>query len=166
MTKDNEGWTALGSAVIGGKIEIVRLLQMLLDDGANVNEKDWIGSTALDWAAPGGHEMTVEVLLRYGCDLKSRDKYENTALHWAIQHEAIVRLLLANSADVNARNDCGQTALFWVARDGPLSAAHILQRIIMDEEQYIGLPERVTETWCGCWQRVKLTSMRWIAGEG
>ncbi len=154
MTEDDEGWTALDWAVIGGKVDVLRFLlsdgfdiqsdgkykalylaagegyeetvKMLLDHGADVNEKDWLGSTALDWAAPGGHVATVQVLLRYGCDLNSRDKYENTALHWAIQHKAVVQLLLAKGADFNARNDCGQTALSWVARDGPLSVAQIL----------------------------------------
>ena len=149
-TEDNEGWTVLDWAVIGGMDDVVKLLlskgfkrkykalclaagegheetiKLLLDDGANVNEKDWMGSTALDWAAPGGHVATVQVLLRYGCDLNLRDKYENTALHWAIQHEAVVQLLLAKGADVNAKNDCGQTALSWVARDGLLLVAQIL----------------------------------------
>lgn len=66
---------------------------------------------------------TVQVLLRYGCVLNSRDKYENTALHWAIQQEALVQQLLAKGADVNAKNDCGQTALSWVARNRPLLVA-------------------------------------------
>ncbi len=154
MTKDNEGWSALDWAVIGEKNDVVKVLleqgfdaesdekygalylaageghdgtvQMLLDDGANVNEKDWMGSTALDWAAPGGHEMTVRVLLRNGCDLNSRDRYDNSPLHWAIQHKSVVQLLLEKGADVNAKNDCGQTALCWVARDGPLVVAQIL----------------------------------------
>ena len=80
LTKDNEGWSALDWAVIGGKNDIVKELlkhgidtkndgsnqalylaaweghedtvQMLLDNGADVNAKDWIWSTALDWAVP------------------------------------------------------------------------------------------------------------------
>ena len=81
MMKDNEGWSALDWAVIGGNDDLVKVLlehgvdderdgidnalflaaheghevtvQILLDNGANVNAEDWLGSTAVDFAAPG-----------------------------------------------------------------------------------------------------------------
>ncbi|MCJ1276347.1 hypothetical protein MMC21_004152 [Puttea exsequens] len=134
MTKDFDGWSALGRAILGGKNDTAEVLlttssdaendggykalylaagegheetvYMLLARGVNVNGRDWLGSKALDWATPAGHEMSVRLFLRYGADLGLRDMYENTALHWAIQYEAIIRLLLEHGADVNAKNNC------------------------------------------------------------
>jgi ankyrin repeat protein len=39
-------------------------VQMLIDNGAKVNAQDALGSTALDFAAPSGHEKTMRVLLQ------------------------------------------------------------------------------------------------------
>ncbi|KAL9014436.1 MAG: hypothetical protein Q9173_000918 [Seirophora scorigena] len=169
LTRDHGGWSALDWAVVGGKSDIVKDLlehgidaesdgrnkalylaaenghedtvQMLLDNGPDVNASDWIGSTALDMAVPGGHEKTVRVLLQNGANLKSRDAYENTALHWAVPYETITRLLIENGADVNAQNGCGQTALCWVARDGSVAGAQLLIEHAAD----INIQDR-----CGC----------------
>ena len=159
-TKDNEGWNALDWAVLEGNSEIVRELlehgvdaendgrnkalvlaaweghddtvQMLLDNGADVNAKDWLGSTPLDWATPVGHETTVRTLLRNGANVNSCDRYENTALHWAILYEPIVQLLLGNSANVDVKNNTGQTALCWAARDGSAAVVELLAQRTAD----------------------------------
>jgi ankyrin repeat protein len=65
-------------------------VQILLDNGVNVNAHDSLGSTALDFAAPSGHEETMKILLQNGADVKSTDIYGNTILHWAAPHQKLV----------------------------------------------------------------------------
>jgi ankyrin repeat domain-containing protein 50 len=67
--KDNEGWTALYRAAVGGHEAVVRLL---VDRGADVNAKDNEGWTALYWAAVGGHEAVVRLLVDRGADVNAK----------------------------------------------------------------------------------------------
>ena len=110
LAKDREGWTALDWAAVGSNGDVVKVLlkngvsssegrkralllaaeegheltvQVLLDRGVDVNAKDYLGSTPLDWSVPSGHEKTAAALLRGGADAKSKDAYGNTAVHWA-----------------------------------------------------------------------------------
>jgi ankyrin repeat protein len=53
--------------------------------------------TQLLWAADGGYEAVVQLLLEKGVDLESKDiEYGQTPLLWAAEgrHEAVVKLLL------------------------------------------------------------------------
>ncbi|KAH7019699.1 ankyrin repeat-containing domain protein, partial [Ilyonectria destructans] len=68
-----------------------------LDRGANTEAADTLGRTPLWWAANGGHEAIVELLLDTGkVDVNARDtEYGETPLWWAAQgeHTAVVELL-------------------------------------------------------------------------
>jgi len=72
---------------------------------------------ALTWAAEGGHEAVVRLLLEKGADIEAKDEFEETALIKAAEYgyEAIVRLLLEKGADIEAKDKCGRTALIRVA---------------------------------------------------
>jgi ankyrin repeat protein len=77
-------------------------VNLLLDNGANINaqsEDDW---TALQAASGAGHEAIVRLLLDKGADVTFSGNY-GTALIAASRggHEAIVQLLLASGADIN-----------------------------------------------------------------
>jgi len=63
----------------------VKRIEELIQDGADVNEKDWDrGSTPLHFAAGGGNLDSIEVLLEYGADINSQDKHGRTPLHCLI----------------------------------------------------------------------------------
>jgi Ankyrin repeats (3 copies) len=65
---------------------------------------DATGRTPLSWAAAGGHESIVDMLINRGADISSRDQVHGlTSLCWAAYegHEGVVRRLIAAGADVN-----------------------------------------------------------------
>jgi ankyrin repeat protein len=63
-----------------GDFEMVRLL---IANGANVNQKNVRGATALMAAAIGGTASVVSYLLEQGADVNARDEDGTTALMWA-----------------------------------------------------------------------------------
>jgi ankyrin repeat protein len=58
--KDENGWTALHWAAVGGHKDVVELL---LNKGADVTAEDTDGLTALDLAEYGGHKEVFTLLL-------------------------------------------------------------------------------------------------------
>ncbi|KAH8708394.1 ankyrin repeat protein, partial [Phaeosphaeriaceae sp. PMI808] len=79
------------------RLGIATLVKLLLEGEARVDLEDpWSGRTPLSWAAEGGHEAVVKLLLATGkVDVDSGDKDGRTPLSWAAEggHEAVVKLL-------------------------------------------------------------------------
>ena len=98
------------------------MVQEVLDQGADVNDRDKDGSSALHLASIGDHEEAVRLLLSDGADVNALDDHSNTPLIAACGFfhgakltgscESVVRLLLEGSADCNAQDDMGRTALY------------------------------------------------------
>lgn len=80
--------------------------KLLLDEGADIEQRNVMKETALIRAAHNGHLQTVRFLLQRGADVDSLDLGDNTALHWAAMrgHVEAVRLLLQHGADRRLRN--------------------------------------------------------------
>ncbi|MHC4192428.1 MAG: ankyrin repeat domain-containing protein, partial [Planctomycetota bacterium] len=80
-------------------------VKALLDAGADVNEKNATGMTALYAAAVGGHKKVVELLLSKGADPNTWVGNQ-TILFWAAGrgHKETVEALLAHGANVNLGN--------------------------------------------------------------
>ena len=84
------------------------LTKLLLSKGASANEKDQYGATPLMYAAQGGICSMMKILFRDGdADLEIRDKYGNTAMHYAIAYSQIAaaNFLEDQGADALALND-------------------------------------------------------------
>lgn len=99
-----------------------------LDAGADPNERDQHGATALMNAAAGGHTGAARLLMERGADPNIATRRDGaTALMMAAYrgHADMVRLLLAKGADPNARNDDGKTPLSLAlrGRDGNANPA-------------------------------------------
>ncbi|MBQ6655674.1 MAG: ankyrin repeat domain-containing protein [Ottowia sp.] len=99
-----------------------------LDAGADPNERDQHGATALMNAAAGGHTGAARLLMERGADPNIATRRDGaTALMMAAYrgHADMVRLLLAKGANPNARNDDGQTPLSLAlrGRDGNANSA-------------------------------------------
>ena len=93
------GWPALICAV-AGKVE---MLEYLVGKGANVNDPDLSGSTALARAADGNHTAVAKWLLDHGAKVEPTDISGATALHRA-HGAAIAKLLIEHGAQVNVRS--------------------------------------------------------------
>ena len=83
---------------------------------ANVNDKDFIGMTALMSACMGCHINTVSVLLNLGADVNLTATEGSNALMFAASVgepcKAVIRKLLDSGININARDKAGKTALF------------------------------------------------------
>jgi ankyrin repeat protein len=117
-------------------------IRALVKAGADVNERDALGYTALTWAARGGHPSgphrcrgeaaerpaVITALLDLGANPNLPDTRPRgfgrssgwTPLLMALHHEQFqsARVLLEHGADPNIRSDQGQTVLEMASREG------------------------------------------------
>ena len=96
------GHTAVMRAALDGNTEIVK---ELLQQGADINQRDDNGRTALMFAVINTHYETVKVLLDYGADVNATSNKGGTALMGAASAGdlRIAQALLDKGADVHAR---------------------------------------------------------------
>ncbi|XP_045179019.2 inversin-like [Mercenaria mercenaria] len=80
--KNANGETALMKAAFYDYSEMVRI--MLTDGDADPNARDKTGQTALHIALREGSHMTVDLLLKHGCDVSVLDNLGQSALYVAI----------------------------------------------------------------------------------
>lgn len=88
-------------------------MELLLANGADPEERDEKGNTALLAALLVGDEIAARRLVDHGCDLNARNQAGTTALHLAAidNREVFASLLLAKGANVNAQDADGDTPL-------------------------------------------------------
>lgn len=97
--------------------------QQLIASGANVNQVDTYGFTALFNAARAGDEKMTQLLLNSGADVNAPSgEINHTPLQSAAQwgNGPTVRALLAAGAHVDDRDGSGWTPLFMAALTGKL----------------------------------------------
>ena len=88
------------------------ILQALLAAGANIEQADSTGGTALIWAAQKGHLSCVQLLLDAGANANTQDCLGNTPLKEAVtfKHVECARALLPVS-DLGISSRLGRTVL-------------------------------------------------------
>jgi len=122
-------WRALKAHVDGFSLDGELLAAVVVGDARLLDARlaahpSKIRVTGSDWnrpllhlAADKGHLACVDVLIRRGFDVTTRDKFDNaTALHWAAQggHAAVVDRLLDAGADIDAEDDAhGLGVIGW-----------------------------------------------------
>jgi ankyrin repeat protein len=122
--------TVLHTAVLAGRIEIVKLL---LQHQSDPDVLDAHGRPASHIAAWIGRADILELLLSHGCEVDARDSYLQTTLGSAVGfgHVEVVRVLLDRHADLTASKDrgvcliqtaisCGNPAVFFLLADAGL----------------------------------------------
>jgi hypothetical protein len=72
-----------------------RIVQLLLDRGANPNARSWWEATALQVALQRGYERLVDLLLR------GWSRATAVETHWVKGYHRIARLLIDRGADIN-----------------------------------------------------------------
>ena len=120
--------TPLMHAVGGGKTDMVRLL---LERGANVNAaRANDGCSSLMFAATKGCAEEVGILIDAGAPVDAKNRYGDTALHYAIGENRadVIRFLIENGANIILKGGTmGGTALTWAAWRG---YPDIVQRLL------------------------------------
>ena len=95
-------------------------VQLMLDAGADVDERDPEGFTALMRAANTGTAPVVQLLLEAGADVGAADKEGYSALMFGVMSKRpdVVRALLRGGADPNQRTHKGWSPLISAADKG------------------------------------------------
>lgn len=86
-------------------------VERLLDEGADINEKDYGGRTALHKAGLTGRADMAELLIQRGANVHARDEGGYTALH-EVKTVEVAKVLLDNGAKINTKAHRGKTPLF------------------------------------------------------
>ena len=107
--KRKDGWTPLHAAAQ----QATSICRLLLNSGAEVNEKSEAMWTPLHIAARHQGPDVCQVLLDAGADVNVKGMNGNTPIHLASRMGKLstVKLLVERNADVSAKNDLGLTAL-------------------------------------------------------
>ena len=106
--------------------------------------------TPIMWAAYQGDALSVDVLLRWGADVKKRDQAGLTALHWAVVRGApshismkvkligvgnkmCMRRLIEEGAELNALTNDGKSPIKLAEE---MKCSLVLQRALEDSGRY------------------------------
>jgi ankyrin repeat protein len=119
------GNSVLHDAVIGGDLEVVRLLLL---HGARPDPADEVGQTPLVLAVHMRHVEIAQLLLGAGARPTHRDRDGRTPLHFAVLGGSVQAacLLLRGGADPNAHDQRGCTPLHFVALTRHFEVARLL----------------------------------------
>jgi len=115
-----------GAAARGDINEVNRLL----DEGADLNEKDGNGFTAIALAAMNGKSNMVKLLADRGADVNIKELGGGwTPLHLAVARTAdieTVRALIEKGADLNVKDSHKWTPLHWATYYGRAGIVRLL----------------------------------------
>jgi ankyrin repeat protein len=127
-TDDKYRNTPLIYAAWKGHVKVVRVL---LEDGANVDTANAYRSTALHAAAESGHLDVCRLLLDWGAKVNRLNRWQFTPLHLAalLGHLSVVELLVERGADVSVKDEDGRTASDVARRWGKNEMADWLDRV-------------------------------------
>jgi ankyrin repeat protein len=110
------------------------MVDLLLQRGAPINERNIAGGTALYEAAERGQATVVQRLIDKGADLdlKGRSGISPVAAAAYAGRAALVKLLLAHGADGRTPDDTGKPPIIYAAAGGQLDIVKQLLALNID----------------------------------
>ena len=122
---DEESNTPLHLAAVHGHVKVV---EQLLEYGANPKYTDEAGDTPLHSASQVGQLDVARVLLKHGADYDAESEDGYRPLHYAAEagQAKLAQLLLDAGATINAVCEDGSTPLHRAVRHGRRDAAALL----------------------------------------
>ena len=115
---------------IGAEYGFLEGVKLLLEKGADIDNKTKDGSTAFYLSVKNNHPKIVKLLLEKGADIDNKTKDDFTALHIAVRDNRldIVKLLLEKGAGIDNKTKDGFTALhIAVTNNHPKMAKLLLE---------------------------------------
>ncbi len=114
--------------LISAELNKPDILAMLIEQGANVEQKGPDGKTPFITAFEKGNRAAMEVLAAKGANVNAKGQFENTPLIIATQKKDLemVEFLLENRADPNAEGAFFKTALDFAVKNGDLKTTEAL----------------------------------------
>jgi ankyrin repeat protein len=111
---------------------------LLLERGAEVDLRDWLGQTPLLKASRSGHVGISRALIDRGANVNARKYNYWSPIHYSADHGylGIVELLIEHGADVHALNDEGQTEYQLSLRKGHRKIADLLRMMSKVRQNY------------------------------
>ena len=106
-----------------------RMLELLLDRGANIERTNTVGSTALMIAVQLGHIGAVKLLLRRGANVnhvKKKDVSTPLVMATSFGHPTIAKILIDAGANLDHAEEDGWTPLFISVTRGYARCAQLL----------------------------------------
>lgn len=100
-----------------GNNQMVKLL--LKAEGIEVDKRNEFGVTALMWASRRGDVSVMVTLIQHGADINACDKYNRTALSWALianELDAFALLTRDPKIIVNYKDHNGMTPLYYACK--------------------------------------------------
>ncbi len=90
---------------------------LLLDLGANIEARDWLGLTALLYASSSGKLDAVQFLLSRGANINAADSYGHSVLHLAAKEESVetLKTLVSRGAKLKSLDKEGHNLLHLAA---------------------------------------------------
>ena len=109
-------------------IKPIEVMELLIEKGADVNERDASGLSPLITAAMTKNIKAVEFLMSKGANPEEKFIMGGTVLHWAFfnGHEDIAEVLLNNGASAQSINQTKETPLHVAANHGLVESVKLL----------------------------------------
>ena len=104
------------------------MVQLLLENGAEITVQDSDGNTLLHLTASRDNEAVILILLEHGADVSTTNARGNTPLDAAARkgHRVAAERLLEHGADASAKGEAGMTPIHWASFQGRAAVVQML----------------------------------------
>ncbi|NKB33009.1 MAG: hypothetical protein GKR91_07930 [Pseudomonadales bacterium] len=123
------GFTQVGQELIAAaRSQDLAQVEALLNGGADVDQRQGDGATALHWAAHRNNQELARLLLETGADVNAHNELGATPMWLAARNGsvAMLELLLDAGANPNIPLQMGETPLMSAARSGAMDSIALL----------------------------------------